>query len=193
MENKIFNPADSLKTIEEAINETRKVKTGASFYYILWGAVLFVYFALPLLSIVIPNLKGSIIDSFNWLIFPIGGLLSALNKNKDKRKETNIPHFEKIYFFAFTGFAMTYGITTLATMYLFPKLSIILFPVLIGATVYSVGGITKHQPSIVGGVVGMALSGISIFSNLEVQFLCAALAAISSCFIPGLLMKNRNV
>ena len=193
MENISFSPADSLKTIQEAINETRSVKTGASFYYILWGAVLFVYFALSFLSIEIPSLKGSIIDSYNWLVFPIGGLLSALNKNKDKEKETTVPHFEKIYFFAFTGFAMTYGIATLASIFLIPNLSIIMFPVLLGATVYTVGGITKHQPSIIGGIIGMTLSGISILSNLEVQILCAALAAISSSFIPGILMKNKHV
>jgi hypothetical protein len=193
MNNKSFSPENSLKTIEAAINEAKTSKTGASFYYILWGLILLINYSLHYLIIVKPILKGTFIDIFSWVLFPIGGLLSMLNKKNDQMKETNVPNLEKVYFFAFTSFAMVYGILSIASTYLSYSFSIMLFPLIIGSTVYIVGGISKHKPSIIGGVFSMLISILSILSIIEIQYLIAAFSCITACIIPGITMKKSNV
>lgn len=193
MSKEAFNVDESLKTIEEALHHTRGTKTGASFYYIQWGSVLFVYYFIHFLIIKLPALQSSAIDSLSWILFPIGGILSILNKKKDDQKETYVSHFEKIYFWGFTGFAMLYGIVTSVSIFSVPSLTIILFPALLGVTVYIVGGITKHWPSVYGGILGLLFTGLSMRSGLELQYLYAALASVFCCLIPGILMRKTNV
>jgi hypothetical protein len=186
-------PHASLKNIEAILNETQSIRTGAAFYYKLWGLILFVYFFVNFLICALPQLHHSTLQSWIWILFPIGGIASAFNKNNDQKKETAISHYERVYFFAFTSFAMSYGLATIASFYLNKNISLVLFPMLLGITVYLVGGITKHKASILGGLCGVVLSVFSIFSSIELQYLFAAIASLSSSFIPGILMKNKHV
>ena len=193
MDTNTFSTADSLRTIEAAINEAKSSKTGASFYYILWGFILFVYFIIHSIIISNPILKGTIIDTFNWVLFPIGGLLSSLNKRKDQKEETYVPQLEKVYLFAFTGFAFMYAVLTFASSYLSTSIAIMFFPLIIGSTVYLVGGISRHKISIYCGILSMMLTVVSILSKIEIQFLMASIACISACIIPGITMRKSNV
>lgn len=188
-----FSTTDSLRTIEAAIIEAKSSKTGASFYYILWGLILSIYFIFHFLIIINPDLKGTIIDTFNWVLFPIGGLLSFFNKSKDQRTETNVPQLERVYLFAFTGFAFMYAVLNFASTYLSSSLAIMLFPLIIGSTVYVVGGISRHKISICSGILSMLLTVLSVLSKIEIQFLIASIACILSCIIPGITMRKSNV
>ena len=193
MDKNTFSATDSLKTIEAAIIEAKSSKTGASFYYILWGIILFIYFIVHTIIILKPELRGTIIDTFNWVLFPIGGLLSFINKSKDQKEESYVPQLEKVYLFAFTGFAFMYAVLTFASNYLSSSIAIMFFPLIIGSTVYVVGGISKHKISIFGGILSMLLTVVSILSEIEIQFFMASLACIASCIIPGITMRKSNV
>ena len=193
MNKKEFTAIDSFKTIENAINDAKAQKTGASFYYVVWGLILFIYFSVHTWIALKPELKGTILDNFSWLLFPIGGLMSYLNKNKDQKEETYASFLEKVYFFAFTGLACIYGVLTFASTCFSSNLVVMLFPLIMGSTVYIVGGITKHKISIIGGLVAMVLSIISILSSHEIQYLMAALACVFACIIPGITMRKANV
>jgi hypothetical protein len=191
-ENK-FNATDSLKTIETAINETKTTKTGASFYYNLWGTILCCYFLIQFFIGLKPTISASFLNSFSWILFPVGGIFSYLNKRRDEKNETYIPQLEKVYFFGFTGFAIMYGIFTFASTFLSLPLSIIFFPLISGLTVFVIGGISKHNISIFGGIFSMLLSIISILSNVEIAYLLASIACITSFIIPGITMRKSNV
>jgi len=86
-----------------------------------------------------------------------------------------------------------YAILTFASTYLSSSIAIMLFPLIIGSTVYVVGGISKHKISIFCGIFSMLLTGVSVLSKLEIQFLIASIACISSCIIPGITMRKSNV
>ena len=193
MDRNNFNATDSIKTIELAIIEAKTLKTGSSFYYILWGFILFIYFIIHYIVILIPMLKGTIMSTFSFVLFPIGGLLSYLKKNKDQKEETYVPQLEKVYFFAFTSFAFMYAVLTFASTYLSSSIAIMFFPLIIGSTVYVVGGISRHKISIFGGFFSMLLTVLSILSIIEIQFLIAAIACIFACIIPGITMRKSNV
>jgi len=185
-----FDPKSSLKTIEEAINQVKSERTGASFYYQVWGLLLFIYYFLNYVQLSYPELKLLALKNILWIIFPIGGIISFIKKKKDQQRESVISHFEKIYLFGFLGFALTYGTICVSTIHSFTPLPILLYPLLLGFTVFVIGGITKHAPSIIGGIL---CTGISFNFPIEGSYLLAAVASLGSCFIPGLLMKNSHV
>lgn len=191
METKNFNPGDSIKTIEEALKQAKAEKTGASFYYLLWGSILLIHYLLLYAATQYP--PGDLLETIVWIVFPIGGLLSYLKSRKDTKSEKMLSHYEKIYLFAFGGFALAYGTIFIASAFTQPHLQIALYPLLLGFTVFVTGGITKHKASMIGGVLGIICAGISLNVSLEIQYLLAALSSLVSCIIPGYLMKNSNV
>ena len=193
MDQESFNPADSIKTIEKAFNQTRLVKTGASYYYVLWGALLFIHYLLFFLITRFPDFRSGVITTIIWCVFPIGGLLSYLRGKKEEKVEKVVPLYEKVYLYAFRGFGLAYGMIFIVSNVQQSSLFVSLFPLLLGLTVFIVGGITKHRSSLVGGLLSIILSGISLNASLEFQYFIASLASLITCMLPGLLMKNRNV
>lgn len=193
MKSNNFQPGDSLKTIEAAIQQTKSESTGARFYYILWGLMLMLHFALRYVTSHYPNLSGSLTTTLIYLVFPIGGLLSYLRSKKDDKKETIKLHYEKVYVFGFGGFAIAYGIIFLATVISNRELPIILFPLLLGLTVFFTGGMTRFRPSIICGIIGIICTGISVNATIETQYALAAMASLITLVIPGYLMKLAHV
>lgn len=193
METENFNPNDSIKTIENALNQAKSEKTGAYYYYILWGTLLFIHYLLLFFTTRFPDFKNGLLATIIWSVFPIGGLLSYLRGKKDEKTEKLLSHYEKVYLYAFGGFALAYGIIFISSIIQQSSLFVSLFPLLIGLTVFIVGGITKHKISLTGGALGIVLTGISLNTSIEFQYLIASLASLITCLLPGLLMKKRNV
>jgi len=193
METRDFTPGDSIKTIEYALQQARSEKTGAYYYYIVRGALLFIHYFLFFLITKFPDWKSGLMTTIIWGVFPIGGLLSYLRGKKDAGTEKALSYHEKIYLYAFGGFAIAFGTVFISSFIQHATLFISLFPVLIGFPVFVVGGITRHRASIIGGVLAIIFTGISLNTSMEIQYLIAALSALISCLIPGLLMKNKNV
>jgi len=193
MKAKNFHPGDSLKTIEDAIMQAKTERTGARFYYILWGLLMLLHYTLLYVTARYPALNGGLADTLIYIVFPVGGLLSYFRSRKDAKKETVIPHFEKVYLYGFSGFALSYGIIFIASVYSIPELPVSLFPLLLGLAVFVTGGITKFMPSVICGIAGIICTGISLNTELETRYALAALSSFIVCVIPGYLMKNKHV
>jgi Ca2+/Na+ antiporter len=193
MEKENFNPNDSIRTIENALNQAKTEKTGAFYYYILWGTLLSIHYGLLFFTTKFPEYKNGFLETITWSVFPIGGLLSYLRSKKDDKTETALPLNEKVFLYGFGGFALAFGVIFIASSVQQPSLMIALFPLLLGFTVFVIGGVTKDKVSLIGGVLGMIITGISLNTVLEYQFLLASLASVVACLLPGILMKNSYV
>ena len=193
MENNTFSAKQAFETIEAGINHAATVRTGAARYYIIWGAILVFHFGLQAILHRLPLGYQTLMNNISILLFPLGGLLSAWQKKSDKANETAIPHFEKIYFAVFVGFALAYAVLFVSSLRTNPMLAVVYFPLLIGLAVFITGYLTKHKASIVGGVLSILLCGISVGATAETSYWIASIAALVACFIPGLLMKGRYV
>lgn len=188
-----FSAGASIRTIENALLQARAEKTNAAYYYKLWGIVLSIHYLLLFSASRFPGLKGGVLETIIWGVFPVAGLLSYLRSKKDARKEKALSLYEKVYLFAFGGFALSFGWMFIMTAATQSRLQMVLFPLLIGVTVFVVGGITKHRASVAGGAAAIVCAGISANASLEMQYILAALAALVSCMIPGFLMSRSNV
>ena len=192
MENENFNAADSIKTIDQALAQAKAERTGAQFYYIVWGTLLFLHFIIRYFLLRYPQSSSDLLDVATWAVFPVGGIISYFRSKRDDKIEKVVPLYEKIYAYAFGGFALAYGVTYFASVAR-PDLQGSFFSVLLGFTVFVTGGLTKHTPSLVGGTLAILLGGISLNVTPEIQCLLAAIASLSACLAPGMLMSNRNV
>ncbi len=191
--NNDFNIAQSIQTIDAALQHTRVQKTDASFYYILWGIVLAVYFGLHFFSMHFFPEGGKVLSDFSWIVFPLGGILSGINKRRDNQLESAVGPLEKVYFWSFIGFASVYGIVTAVSIVMFNTLSLALFPLFLGSTVFIVGGISKHYAAVVLGGLSMLLAFVTLTSDLKAQYGLAAVSAVIAAIIPGILMRKADV
>lgn len=189
-----LNPSDSAKIIDEALSHVRNEKTGAYYYYILWGLILMIHFFLRYCKIVYPLLSDYYIDLIIYGVFPIGGILSFIRKDKDAQTENLVTKLEKVYAFGFVGFAICYAILGFVEIKTHVDFKTSLYPMLLGFTVFVTGGITGYKLSIVGGSIGMIISLFTLIVGTEWQYLLCSLASLICCVLPGLFMKQvKNV
>jgi hypothetical protein len=184
----------SIKTIEQAIQEARKVPNGSYYYDILWGVILTLYYFLNYISLSYPD---SFINSFNnyyWIVFPIGGILSGIRSKHDDARETAKSFADKIYLFSYSGFAFAYITIYLAAE--FNGLNNIVIPVfcsLLGLTVFVTGGIVGETVSIIAGIIGMLIGAFILNLDVSNQCMYASIVCIVTCIIPGIKMMWSRV
>lgn len=184
---------DSIRIIESAQKKTEQLQTGAAYYYKLWGLILAGFYLTRYLEFQVAPDTAQFLQSTNWILFVFGGVLSGLRKKKDQVTELVVPKQESVYFFTFTGFAISIFVSSLYARINNTSMDIQYFPFLLGLTIYITGGITKHKSSIICGIITISLCLPAFYFNLEAQLLIAAIASILGSFIPGLLMKNKHV
>lgn len=183
---------DSIAIIEQSLKQGTNQKTGASNYYIIWGSVLFIYLIGHFIALHFPSdTIGSIANSLNS-IFAVGGILSYLQSRKDDKNETVVPLNEKLYTYSWIGASIGLG----AICFSNPShildgfcLGILL---MFGVVNFIIGGMTKFYPLIIGGAVSMLLAVFIPNVTMDYKFLITAIGVLSTCLIPGLLMKNTK-
>lgn len=184
---------DSIRIIESAQKNTELLQTGAAYYYKLWGIILASYYLTRYLEFQVKPDTAAFLQSTNWILFVIGGILSGMRKKNDEVKERVVPQLESVYFFTYTSFAIALFIIQLYARINQNAVDIQFFPLVLGLTVYVTGGVTKHKPSIFFGLVCVSLCLPALVIKIEYQFLIASTSAIIGSLIPGILMKNRYV
>jgi hypothetical protein len=184
----------SIKTIEQAVQEARRVPHGAYYYFILWGIILFLYYILNYFALTNPDPTLSGLQGWFWVVFPIGGFLSSRRSKQDDLKETAKSIADKVYLFAFSGFAFAYITIYLAAEFgSFNYIVIPIFCSLLGLTVFVTGGIVNERFSIIMGIVGMLIGAYCLKLEVSQQCLLASVACLFTCIVPGVNMKIQRV
>ncbi|MFM7014721.1 MAG: hypothetical protein ACKOX3_00185 [Bacteroidota bacterium] len=186
--------SQALNTIEQAIQEARKVPSGNYFYDILWGSILSIYYIVNYISISFPGSIVSSFDNFFWIVFPLGGIISALRSKQDDKSETAKSLIDKVYLFAYSGFALAYITIYLASeFYGLCQIVIPVFCSLLGLTVFVTGGIVKETLSIIVGILAMLIGAYILKLNEAEQCLYASFVCVVTCIMPGIKMKFSRV
>jgi hypothetical protein len=144
-----------IEVLQHALGYSEKVTTTASYYYQLWGLILFLYFLLNLLTCLNITDHATLLKNISILLFPLGGLLSFQKKKYDSRTEIAQSLYERVYFWGFISFSISYGILFVYSIWSQTNLFLKLFPLFVGTTVVFIGGIIKHKPSIFLGFLGI--------------------------------------
>lgn len=182
-----FSHEDSLKTIESMIHLAKGKVNNNSFYFILWGWVIFTGSLLTfiLLKINYPN------PNMAWSVVIIG-VVGSMFKGIKQGKTSNISsHLDKIY----NGIWLVFGLN-----YIFIFLWAILtenfalinpFVTLIAGTCTILSGFTiRFKPLIIGGLLLWLAGAIGFFIG-EYQLLATAIGILLGYLIPGYLLKRK--
>ena len=191
MENQNLTSEEQISIIENSLKHSSKQKTGASNYYIIWGAILPAYLIVQFLNVHFRTDFTSLLSDMSMSFYVLGGLLSFLQSRKDDKNETVVPLNEKVYKYAWIGASIGIGVMCVSQGYSsnFIELFCIVILLIFGLINFIIGGVTNFKPLIIGGVLSMLLIILIPLSTIEYKVLITAVGIIFNCLIPGLMMK----
>lgn len=191
MEEREININESLSIIHNMVNKTQRQFSDDSFYYIMWGWLVFAASVAHFMLLQMNVQQAPIV----WLLMPVGGIVSMIYGAKQSKKEKI-----KTYVGTYMGYLWgAMGMAMLVVLGMAFKIGIdVTYPILIliyGIGTFVSGGLLSFRPLIIGGIVCFVLSVLSFFVAFQYQLLFIASAMLVSYIVPGHLLKakfNKN-
>lgn len=194
MKDQIDNPEESLRIIRGMIAKSRQSFNQNSFYFLLWGILMF-----------IAGISEYLLLSFTdtpwfWIGYPvlgiIGGIVSAVYSSKQDKQlngETFIDTMVSYVWLAY-GVSLICLIVTAILVNVNPGTFVLL---LTGLPTFLTGFVLKHLPLKIGGIIFWLSGIISIFAtDLYVPLIFSTAIALGY-LLPGISLlkteRQRNV
>ena len=178
---------ESLELIQKMISSVKEEMEDDSFYYLLWGWLVFVASVMQFVLI-----KMNVENNFlGWVILmPAGGIASAVygyRQEKRKRVKTYIDSIMKYVLIAF-------AVTLFVVLFFQGKLQLNTYPIVMmvyGMWLFVSGAAIRFKPLIIGGIINWILCMISFYFPFDIQLLLLTAAVLFGYIIPGHLLKNK--
>ncbi|NQV52733.1 MAG: hypothetical protein HQ500_06095 [Flavobacteriales bacterium] len=177
-----------LTLITDMINKARFNFSRGSFYFILWGAILFG-------AAVYEYIAGSVFDlAMPWIGWPIAGILGGGFSAVYSRKEYSdgpSTHLDKIY----SSIWMVYFVTLIMLVvawvsnHISPGSYIM---IITGFPTFLTGYILKFKPLQWGGIAFWVLGLLSLYFMHDYSSLIFALSMVLGYVIPGFMMRSMQ-
>lgn len=192
MEYKKSELEKSISTIENAFKLVKNEKNDAGYYLSLWGGLVFLYSLILFIAFSLKITVLTNIANYAWIVFPFGGLLSILHSRKTEKRENHKLLFERLYLYVWSGTGIGFVLILLFDQTNDPSSILPFYILLFGLASFITGGVSKFKPSLIGGIICCVIAAIAmIYPVLKIQFLLAALGALFSALIPGLIMNRK--
>ncbi len=178
---------ESLEVISRMIRTAQHDIQDSSFYYLIWGWLVFIASTSNFLL-----MKADFQDPFiPWaILMPLGGIVTGIYSYRQKRQQRVKTYIDDVMKYVLIAFMVS-----LFTVLLFmSKLELATYPMVImvyGMWLFISGGALRFQPLIYGGVINWALGIASFFVPFEMQLILLALAVLLGYIIPGHMLKNK--
>lgn len=187
MEDRIINPAESLDIIQSMVRRAQQRYSDDSFYYIMWGWLVFAAALIHFVLLRMDVQNASIV----WLLMPLGGIASAIYSMRQSKREK-----VKTYVNTYMGYVwIALGVSMIVVLSMMFKMGIEnVYPVLIllyGIGTFVSGGLLAFRPLIVGGGLCFALAITAFFVSFQYQLLLIAVAMLTSYIIPGHILRAQ--
>jgi hypothetical protein len=192
MSKTILSPQEGISIIEKSLKQSSNQKTGAFNYYIIWGSILFLYYILQFFAFYFKNETCLTIANLSNLLFLIGGIMSFLQSKRDAKRELRIPINEKIYKTGWIAASIGLAVFTISNLKNLQEMLFIGVLLIFGLVNLMIGSLLNFKPLIIGALFSLLLTILIPIVTIEFKFLTTAIGILSSCLIPGLLMKKSN-
>ncbi len=186
-----FNEQESLKLIQEMIENAKSKLETSSFFYLLWGwlvlAGTLIHFGLLYTHYAYPYLA--------WPAVMLAGLIgTAIGVRKSKSKAKTRTYLATSMGFLWAGFSIMLFFILFSAMMgkLSWGMSNILIIALYGLSTFASGGMINFKPLIYGGIVNWLIAIASLFVAPQFTFISIALSIVVSYLIPGYLLRNKE-
>jgi hypothetical protein len=179
---------DSFKLIQQMINTAKNDMEDSSFYFLLWGWLVFIA---SIGNFILIKMSYE----YNWILWavlmPLGGLITTLysrRQNKMQRVKTYIDELMKFVWIAFV-------VSLFIVLFFMSRLQLSTYPLIMliyGVWLFVSGGALKFRPLILGGIINWLLAIVSFFLVFNGQLITLALAVLTGFIIPGHMLKKKN-
>lgn len=184
---KKMNSEESILLIQRMINTAKEELEDSSFYYLLWGWLVFIACVIHFILI-----KVSFqIDSIGWMILmPLGAIISFIYGYRQGKKQRFQSYITDIMKYVLIAFLVSLFIVLL----FMGELGLGTYPMVMliyGIWLFISGGALKFRPLILGGLINWTLAIIAMFFDFEKQLFILALAVLLGYIIPGHMLRLK--
>jgi len=188
MEDGKFSPEQSLQLIQSMIDNAKNSVADNSFYFLLWGWLVF---AASVFQYILKVFFNSPYHYAAWSLMIVGIIVSVFygyNSNKNRKVKTYV---EELIDFLWIGIFVSYmGLSFIFSQIGWEHCSsfyMLLYP--IGSFV--TGKALKFSPLIWGAVGSWLLAVVAAFANFDLNILLGAMGILVSYIIPGYMLRNK--
>lgn len=184
MEKNNTSEEKNLSIIMEMVSRAKSNIEDSSFYYLLWGWLVFaastLHYALLKTEYDKPWMP--------WLLMPVGGIITmvyGMKQSKNQKYTSYVDDFMKYVLIAFL-------ISLCTVLFFMSKLHLNTYPVILiiyGNWLFVSGGSIKFIPLVIGGIINWVAGIIAFFVAFDLQLLLLAAAVLLGYILPGYLLK----
>ncbi len=178
---------ESLNTIHRMITTAKENLEDDSFYFLLWGWLVFAACTIHyILLFFAPQIQG-----IGWVVLmPLGAVISMFYGYKQDKKQRTQSYIDDVMKYVMISFLVSLCVV----LFFQGKLGLATYPMVMlvyGMWLFVSGGALKFRPMIAGGIINWILGIVSFFFPFEQQLMILALAVLLGYIIPGHMLKNK--
>jgi hypothetical protein len=186
MENE-FSPETSLRIIQTMIDKTKSSVADNSFYFLLWGWLIF---AAALLQYILVVFVHSIANGAAWNLMFVGFVVSIIRRARHRDRPVKTYTDEGL-----VHIWMAVTIVQVLIVFLFFKWGAWQYCYPFFILLYSIGGfltgrLLKFPPLIWGATTCWAIAILMAYTDATTNMLLTAVAVLLGYIIPGYLLRR---
>jgi len=182
-----MNEQKSLEIITGMIEQAKGNIGSNSIYYLLWG---WLGLAASMGQYILMQIDFTH-HYLPWaILMPIGGIIaSVVGVRQSKKGATS--YTDRVMGYLWGAFVITLLIVLSGSVKMSWHVSYSMMIALVGLATFVSGGVLRFTPLKIGGWLAWALTGLALYTNIEISVLCIAAAMVVSYLIPGYLLKKK--
>jgi len=188
MENeKEFSPQESLRVIQSMIEHTKGVVANDSFYFLMWGWLVF---GICVIQYVLLEI-GSPYHYYAWTLIWLGVIISVIYGIKNRRKEKVRTYTDEAMKFIWIAVGVSFFVLGWICSLLKAYNCFSLFIMLYAIGTFLSGSFLRFRPLVIGGILCWIIAIITAFFAYKIQILLTAVSLLVSYIIPGYLLRAK--
>jgi hypothetical protein len=189
-----FTEQESLATIQNMIDNAQRRFQEKGEIAILWGWLVF---ATSILHFVM--IKFQLLDpAYVWTVWPVMSVIGLFFQyriiKKKKQVQESMTYQDRSMIFIWSGIMILYLFTLVLVFSGQINWSVTygFFLVIFGMGSFITGGLIKSTPFIIGGLLGVPIGILAVYTSNEYILLLMALGMLCFNLIPGYMLKSAN-
>jgi hypothetical protein len=184
-----FSPQESLRIIQTMIEKARNSVADKSFYFLLWGWLVFIAaIGQFILKVIVKTEWHPVV----WNLMIVGSIVSIFHSRKEHEKKRVKSYVDESIGYLWIAVGITQGLL----IFVFARQGdwqdcYTFFILLYSIGCFVTGRILKFRPLVWGAVSGWLLAILTTFAGYDYNILVMALAILVSYIIPGYILRKE--
>ena len=185
-----LTPQESLALIRSMINKTKDSVADDSFYFLLWGWLVFACCITEFILKVYYNYPYHYIV---WWSMAVGGIISGIYGARQSKSQRVKSFVDEAVDYVWIALALAFiALVIINSLNGQSWQTAFTYYILLYAIgTFITGRLLRFNPLVIGGLINFGLAAVSIKFNYDYQLLIGGLAILISYIIPGHLLRIR--